>query len=154
MINGNNCNDVMKENDLTKRFPKAVAHGIHSITLEDIRYYFKKNTTEKNNVSTVNYDLKDKQLVLQQAKMYGYDIYTMGMRHLDQILRDMDKKNWYLANYSPLEKLAHTIHIHEVWAKAKVHYGSISLHKISKDVSAYVTDKKTMELCKLYHSWH
>ena len=117
------CRETMKANGLTARFPGAVAHGIHSITLEDIRYYFKANATETNNVPTLNYDLSENATpVLPHAKLYGYDtsFQTISMRHLDQVLRDMDKKDWYLTNYNTLERLAHTIHMNEVWARAKV----------------------------------
>ena len=95
----------MKDNGLTDRFPSAAAHGIHSMTLEDIKYYFKPDATETNNVPTVNYDLSENAtLVLPHAKLYGYDtsFKTISMRHLDQVLRDMDKKDWYLANYNTL----------------------------------------------------
>ena len=113
----------MKENGLTGRFPGAVAHGIHSITLEDIRYYFKADATEENNVPTLNYNLSEKAApILPHAKLYGYDtsFKTVAMRHLDQVLRDMDKKDWYLTNYNTLEKLVHGMHMDEVWAKTKV----------------------------------
>ena len=119
------CRRTMKEHGLTGRFPGAVAHGIHSITLEDIRYYFKPNATEENNVPTLNYDLSDMATpVLPHAKLYGYDtsFKTIGMRHLDQVLRNMDKKDWYLTNYNTLEKLVHTIHMDEVWTRTKVWY--------------------------------
>lgn len=34
------CKNVMKANGLTSRFPGAVAHAVHSLTLQDIRFYF------------------------------------------------------------------------------------------------------------------
>jgi len=141
----------MEANGLTKRFPGAVAHGIHSITLEDIRHYFKSNATEENNVPTLNYDLKDPSTVLPHAKLYGYDtsFFTIGMRQLDQVMRDMDKKDWYLTNYNTLERLVHTIHMNEVWAKAKVHYDSISLQNIGEDVCACVKDTKHNGILKM-----
>ena len=141
----------MTQNGLSPRFPGAVAHGIHSITLEDIRYYFKPNATEKNNVPTLNYDLEDKLTVLKNAKLYGYDtsFRTVGMHHLDQVLRDMDKKNWYLTNYSTLERLVHTIHMNEVWSKTKIHYDSISLLKYNTDLCACIKDIKNNGVLKI-----
>ena len=54
------CQPIMKKHHLSGRFPGAVAHGIHSITLEDIRHYFDPEATESNGVPTLNYDLKDR----------------------------------------------------------------------------------------------
>lgn len=146
------CKKLMKENGLTRRFPGAVAHGIHSITLEDIRYYFKASATEQNNVPTLNFNLSEKATpVLPHAKLYGYDtsFKTVSMRHLDQVLRDMDKKDWYLTNYNTLEKLVHTMHMGEVWAKAKVHYESIALLGYKKDLCACVKDTEKNGILKM-----
>ena len=112
----------MKSHGLTGRFPGAVAHGIHSITLEDIRYYFDKNATEKNGIPTLNYDLLDKNPVLPNAPLYGFDtsFTTVSLRYVDQVLRNMDRKNFYLTGYDTLEQLVHTFHMGEVWTKTKV----------------------------------
>lgn len=121
------CHKVMKKHDLTGRFPGAVAHGIHSITLEDIRHYFNPYATENNGVPTLNYDLKSKQPVLPNAILYGFDttFKTVGMRYVDQVMRHMDRKSFYLTGYNTLEQLVHTFHMGEVWANAKVHYDRI-----------------------------
>ena len=34
------CKNMMKANGLTDRFPGVVAHAVHSLTLQDIRFYF------------------------------------------------------------------------------------------------------------------
>jgi len=145
------CHPLMAAAGLTKRFPGAVAHGIHSITLEDIRHYFKHDATEENHVPTLNYDLRSNKTVLPHAKLYGYDttFSTVSMRIMDQVLRDMDKKDWYLTNYNTLEKLAHTAHMNEVWAKAKVHYDSISLLEPSGQLCRCLTDVQNNGIMKM-----
>ena len=144
----------MEANGLSKRFPGAVARGIYSITLEDIRYYFKPSATEENFIPTLNYDLADPQTVVPHAKLYGYDtsFFTPGMRQLDQVLRDMDKREWYLTNYNTLERVVHTLHMNEIWTKVKVHYDSISLQAIAKnEVCECVKATESNGILKMLH---
>ena len=44
----------MAEAGLSAWFPQLVAHSIHSLTVEDIRYYFKPDVTENNGIPTGN----------------------------------------------------------------------------------------------------
>ena len=44
----------MAEAGLSEWFPQLVAHSIHSLTVEDIRYYFKPDVTEDNGIPTGN----------------------------------------------------------------------------------------------------
>ena len=44
----------MAEAGLSEWFPQLVAHSIHSLTVEDIRYYFKPEVTENNGIPTGN----------------------------------------------------------------------------------------------------
>ena len=131
----------MEKHGLSERFPAAVAHGIHSITLEDIQHYFKPNATEDNKVPTLNYDATSKQPLLRNAPLYGYDksFDTLGMRRADQILTHMDNKMWDLKHYNTLEKLVHALHMDEVWAKTKLHYDHL------KEQGVWTMDKV---LCK------
>ena len=131
----------MEKHGLSKRFPAAVAHGIHSITLEDIQHYFKPDATEDNRVPTLNYDVTSKEPLLRNAPLYGYDksFDTVGMRRADQILTHMDNKMWDVKYYNALEKLVHALHMDEVWAKTKVHYDHL------KEQGIWRTDKLLCE---------
>ena len=44
----------MAEAGLSEWFPQLVAHSIHSLTVEDIRYYFKPDVSENNGIPTGN----------------------------------------------------------------------------------------------------
>ena len=44
----------MAEAGLSEWFPQLVAHSIHSLTVEDIRYYFKPDVAEDNGIPTGN----------------------------------------------------------------------------------------------------
>ena len=106
----------MNKHGLSERFPAAVAHGIHSITSEDIQHYFKPDAAEDNRVPTLNYDATSKQPLLRNAPLYGYDksFNTIDMRRADQILTHMDNKLWDLKHHKTLEKLVHSLHMDEI----------------------------------------
>ena len=47
------CPAIFAANGINKTIMvEAVAHGIHSITVKDIRYYFDSNFPEANNIPT------------------------------------------------------------------------------------------------------
>ena len=45
------CPNLMKSYRLSRAFPGVVAHGLHSITLEDLRHYFDPETPVENQVT-------------------------------------------------------------------------------------------------------
>ena len=147
------CQHIMKKHGLSKRFPGAVAHGVHSITLEDIQHYFKPDATADNMVPTLNYDATSQQPVLRNAPLYGYDtsFYTTGMRRADQVLTHMDNKMWDLKHYNTLEKLVHILHMDEVWAKTKLHYDRFKEQGVNKSLCACVSDVNNNGIINLLH---
>ena len=44
------CKNVMTTNGLTSRFPGVVAHALHSLTLQDIQYYFEPDASSNTKV--------------------------------------------------------------------------------------------------------
>ena len=42
----------MSEAGISDEFASMVAHTIHSLTVEDIRYYFKSDANEENGIPT------------------------------------------------------------------------------------------------------
>ena len=48
------CPRVMLEAGLSANFAPMVTHSIHSLTVEDMRYYFKPDATEENGIPTGN----------------------------------------------------------------------------------------------------
>ena len=53
-------------------FYHGVAHGVHALSLEEIRHFFKADTPEKNHIPTVNTDFKADDPVLYNAPLWGY----------------------------------------------------------------------------------
>ena len=70
---------------------KAASHGIHSITVKDIRirYYFDTSFPKKNYIPTVNSKLDGKDLVLPSAP-FGSEFETPGMGIMDRVLSNDD----------------------------------------------------------------
>ena len=64
---GNSCFFVKAMSDCCKvmenagmdlsTFDKSVAHGVHSISVEQINFFFNRKVTEHNNVPTTNLNL-------------------------------------------------------------------------------------------------
>lgn len=119
------CTELMEDAGLNVYFGEAVAHRTHSLTLEDLRYYFEEDAPVENNIPTVNFDLSaNAERVLPHAPLNGYDtsFKTIAMRHADKVLSKMDHKNWGIKNYNVLEMLVHAIHMAELWEGAQAHY--------------------------------
>ena len=112
---------------LSQRFPGAVSHAIHSLSLQDLRHYFEPKATEENGIPTINLDLKADDMVLPNAPntMYEEGFMSMGLRAVDQVLSHMDNSDWDLGRYTILEKLVHSLHMQEVWQMMKPHYDQL-----------------------------
>ena len=132
----------MKKHGLSEKFPAAVAHGIHSIALENIQHYFKPDATEDNRVPPLNYDATSKQSLLRNPPLYCYhkSFNTTGMQRADKILTNMDKKIWYLKHCSTLEKFVHVLRMDEIWAQTKPHYDHLK-----EEGTTWMTEKALYE---------
>ena len=68
------CEDVFTNNGMNfSTFSEAAAHGIHSLSLEEIRYFFKEDASEENGIPTVNIDLESKNIFHFNAPLWGYE---------------------------------------------------------------------------------
>lgn len=137
------CATVKREAGLTEGFPINVAHRLHSLTLEDLRYYFNSKAPVDNGIPTVNFNLtKNAPRVVPNAPLFGFDtdFGTQAMRHLDQVLRNMDKLNFGIKNYSVLEKVAHVMHMAELWNQAKKYYEIMEEKSPSEELCGCVND--------------
>lgn len=137
----NDCRAVLKEAGASDRFPGLVAHGIHSLTVADLKLYFKADVTSKNGIPTVNADLKNDQAILFNAPDTPVDsmFSTPGMRALDRVLSHMDDPSYDIREYNTLDRVTHALHMHEVWHAASVEYAKLASKPPSKDVCRCAT---------------
>ena len=66
-------------------FYQGVAHGVHALSLEEIRHFFKADTPEENHIPTVNTDFRADNPVLYNAPIWGYSdrFQTWALKILD-----------------------------------------------------------------------
>ena len=77
------CNEVMAKNGLNfSSFWHGAAHGLHSLSLEEIRHYFEPDAPEENKIPVVNTNLSAEQTILFNAPLRGYDkdLQTMALK--------------------------------------------------------------------------
>ena len=136
------CEDEMQKGGLTPSFANSVAHRLHSLTVEDIEYYFSDAASKDNDFPTVNENLSGSPRVLPYAPVSGSDtsFLTGGLRALDHVLRNMDKDDYAITNYSTLEKVAHALHMAEMWQHSKKHYEDLTMAPPAREVCSCVLD--------------
>jgi len=137
------CPRIMTDAGLSPNFAPMVTHSIHSLTVEDIRYYFKPDATEDNGIPTVNLDVRSEERILPNAPLIGYDedFTTKGLKSFDLVMRNMNRTWWGIPQYSVLEKVAHALHMAEAWENAVGEYKMIQrLLDPESDVCACVRD--------------
>jgi len=109
--------------------------------LEDLRFYFKEDALIDNGIPTVNPDLTPNVTrVLSNAQLNSYDtsFKTIALRHTDMVLLKMNREDWGIKNYSPLESLVHAHHMSELWERSKVHYANFVERPPSDEVCSCV----------------
>jgi len=114
------CSDVMARNGLNfSSFWQGAAHGLHSLHLEEIRYFFEANATENNKIPVVNKNLSSEQPILFNAPLAGYDeqFNTMALKVMAYFMRN-DRPDFFEQGLNTLEKLTHQYHMHEIYAAA------------------------------------
>ena len=74
-------------------FFSGAAHGIHSLSLEEIRYFFKPDAPEDNKIPTVNIDFRSENVIHFSAPLWGY-----SDRFDTWALKIMD---WFMLNDHP-----------------------------------------------------
>jgi len=126
---GSSCAVAFNMFNVTDRFPGVVAHGIHDISVEDLRTFESDVPCKSNGVPTVNRDLVSDHGVLPDAPCVedGKSPFGAGtsMRVVDTVLSHMDDKKYDVGRYSGLERLVHAFHMHHVWSRAALQYRAL-----------------------------
>merc|ERR1711962_1845079 len=118
------CSDVMARNGLNfSSFWQGAAHGLHSLHLEEIRYFFEANATENNKIPVVNKNLSSEQTILFNAPLAGYSdtLQTMSLKVMSYFMLN-DNPAFYQQGVNTLEKITHQYHMHEIYKAASSIY--------------------------------
>jgi len=95
-----------------------VAHMVHDITLEDIRYFFDPNFPVENSVPTVNANLTG-DFISWKAPSNPSEFKFPGGAIVDFIMKNNDDVSTFRWNgLTSLEKISHQAHMLEMWMQA------------------------------------
>jgi len=128
-------------------FHMGVAHGIHSMTLQELQYFFDSDAKDDNNIPMINFDLSSTTLVLPTVPDLKLEnsFQTPGMNSVDHILANWETEDFMMKNSSVLELLVHNLHMHETLSVAGKIYKRIKRKENKKKGQ----DKKKMKnLCE------
>merc|ERR1712168_1596048 len=97
-----------------ENFKYHVGHMIHSLTVEDVRFFFDENFPIDNNIPTVNTNLIGPPVLPHTPSFPSKFKFPLG-RTLDKILLNNDDTSSYsIKDFTSLEELAHAAHMYEM----------------------------------------
>jgi hypothetical protein len=105
----------------------GVAHGIHSMTLQELQYFFDADATEDNKIPMINFNLSSPDLVLPSIPdlKLNNSFLTPSMNSVDHILSNWETEDFIMKNASVLELLVHNLHMYETLSLAGKIYKKI-----------------------------
>ena len=112
--------------EIPASFPGVVAHGVHSLTLPDINFYFPNNKS-KIRMPIVNPDLLSFEPILFQPPDFKHSFSTPALRVVDQVLSHMNSPHYDMRLYTDLEKIVHAAHMQDIWYEAGKAYKLIQV---------------------------
>ena len=91
------CSAIFTDHGMNfSSFHQGVAHGVHALSLEEIRHFFKAEAPEENHIPTVNTDFRADSPVLYHAPLWGYSerFQTWALKIMDFFMLN-DKPYFY-----------------------------------------------------------
>jgi len=118
-----NCSEILANKDIAEEFPYFVAHGSHSLTLNDLRAFFDEKAAKNNGIAVVNRNLTG-DVLLQNAPWITPDsrFSSPAFFALDQTLSHMDDNLYDIKNANALDRIAHALHMQEFWLKSSLYF--------------------------------
>ena len=140
------CARIMSDAGLdVDTFNDSVSHGIHSLTVEHLNYFFEANTTEDNKIPTVNTNFSGPAIIPHAPKISDDpESKSLLMKLIDFIMaHNDDVDNFMLKGLSSIEKFVHAAHMNELYVRAQPIYFKLRRNKPSKkQVCPCVVDEK------------
>merc|ERR1712126_740267 len=121
------CKNVFTNAGLNySSFFAGAAHGIHSLSLEEIRYFFKPDAPEDNKIPTVNIDFRSENVIHFSAPLWGYSdrFDTWALKIMDWFMLN-DHPYLYETGTNVMEKFSHQYHMHEIYTRAVKTYNEL-----------------------------
>ena len=110
-----------------KTFGSSTAHGVHSITIEHIDFYFEVLLPLQNDILTVNTNLTGRKILHHAPKLSNDNRpLSLSFKTMDFIMSNNDNPNdFYFRGQTVIENLAHAAHMDDVWLKTKPLFDAI-----------------------------
>lgn len=118
------CGEIFEDHGLNyTTFSLGAAHGLHSISLEEIRHFFQAEAPETNKIPVINTDFRSEQSLLFNAPLWGYSdrFSSWSLKIMDFFMLN-DKPYFLEQGVNTLEKIVHQYHMHEIYEQATVIY--------------------------------
>jgi len=141
-IDKEKCKIIMERNGLNfTTFRHGAGHGMHSITLEEIRHFFEPDAPEENYIPVVNTNLIAEEEILFHAPLLGYDenFKTMALKVMAYFMLN-DNEHFYVRGVNTLEKLTHQYHMHEIYVAAGPIYNKLKNNPPDPELCPCVND--------------
>jgi len=120
----NECSNRMKS-ELPEYFTGVVAHGSHSLTQQDVQFYF-PNEKEEITFPVVNPNLQSETEILSKPVEFKHSFNSPSLRAIDQVLSHIDEPNYSLKDdFSSLGKIIHAAHMQDWWSEARRAYAEL-----------------------------
>merc|ERR1712106_108973 len=124
------CLDLLKtrKRKISKQFPMLVAHGSHSLTLNEIQAFFKTDAKKNNGISIVNFNLTSDEILLPNAPLIVQDkrFSSSALFALNHVLSHMEDNEDDIKNGNALDRVAHALHMQETWQNAAKVYKKLT----------------------------
>jgi len=101
-----------------------IAHSIHSLTIQDIDYYF-PNDKDDIVMPVANPDLLSPEPILFRPPNFEYSFKNPAFRAIELVLSNMNNPNYGAKYYTDLEKLVHTAHMQDIWTEGGLAYAKL-----------------------------
>jgi len=112
-------------------FKYNVGHMIHSLTVEDVRFFFDEAFPVDNDIPTVNTNLTGPPVLPHTPSFPSKFKFPLGST-LDRILLNNDDKSSYsIKDWTSLDELAHAAHMYEMLFSAS------KIYKLLEDVAVH-----------------
>jgi len=120
LARNNECT-VKMNSALPADFAAVVAHATHSLSRQDIDFYF-PSETEDINLPVVNPDLLSETEVLSKPFEFEHAFKTPALRVVDQVLSHMNFPDYDIRGNSAIERIVHEAHMQDWWSEGSKFY--------------------------------
>jgi len=129
------CRVFVDMGKLEPGFPGIIAHGIHSMSLDDLHFWFNSSAAVSNGIPVVNPDLQSSDpILLGTPQRQRSPFRTRGLRNADWIMSHVDNPFYDMGRYTALERLLHVLHMDEVWAEASIAFKGLQRNSNRSDL--------------------